>query len=552
MGDLAGSGLVVAGHPLLGAGVRVAGERDERLFMGRLSLATHGWVGDHEVFDTVLLPGTAFVELVLAAGREVGCNVLEDLTLEAPLVLGDASVQLQVSVAEAGEGEQRAVAVYSRVEDAFAGDEGEAGWVRHATGLLGCEPEGSVESGVLELQELAWPPVGAEPLDIEYLYDRLAEAGFGYGPVFRGVRAAWRDEGAVYAEVALSDQDAQDAQDADRFGIHPALFDAVFHAVIDMLRETFGHDKLPVPFSWSGVRLYQHGARTLRVCLGWDGESALTIAAVNENGVPVLAVNSLQARPIDIGALAAMRRPEKDALFAVHWQPVSPEAFQPTSPTRAMPADQRRARHARQARAQDTGSTEQGVVLLGGLELEGIEPQARYEGVAELLGALVEGAQAPGVVFAALPGSGGEAGGEAGGAGVAGATHAGVLEALELLQAWLAAQELGDTRLVFVGSGAVAVDGAEDPDLAAAAVWGLVRSAQSEHPDRFLLVDHLDAAGFPWMGVLAGGEPQLAVRGEKVFVPRLVRVGALAGEPEAGDGAAGDGGSGDGCGVFVG
>ena len=119
----------------------------------------------------------------------------------------------------------------------------------------------------------------------------------------------------------------------------------------------------------------------------------------------------------------------------------------------------------------------------------------------------------------------GEADGEADGGGVAGTTHAGVLEALELLQAWLAAKELGDTRLVFVGSGAVAVDGAEEPGLAAAAVWGLVRSAQSEHPDRFLLVDHVDAAGFPWMGVLAGGEPQLAVRGEKVFVPRLSTCG---------------------------
>jgi len=62
-----------------------------------LALSTHPWIGDHVLLDTVVVPGTAFVELTLAAGREMACETLEELTLEAPLVLDeDSAVQVQL------------------------------------------------------------------------------------------------------------------------------------------------------------------------------------------------------------------------------------------------------------------------------------------------------------------------------------------------------------------------------------------------------------------------------------------------------------------------
>ena len=73
---------------------------------------------------------------------------------------------------------------------------------------------------------------------------------------------------------------------------------------------------------------------------------------------------------------------------------------------------------------------------------------------------------------------------------------------LGLLQRWLASERLADTPLVVVTRRGIAV-GDEAPDLAFAPVWGLVRSAQSEHPGRFVLVD-VDGAGAPDWGVLAG------------------------------------------------
>ncbi|TDD59525.1 acyltransferase domain-containing protein, partial [Actinomadura rubrisoli] len=102
-----------SGHPLLGAAVPLA-EGDGLVLTGRLSAATTPWLADHRVGGAVLLPGTAFVDLALHAGDHVGCDRLDDLVLEAPLVLPDAgAVELQVSVGAPGDGGSRPLAFFS-------------------------------------------------------------------------------------------------------------------------------------------------------------------------------------------------------------------------------------------------------------------------------------------------------------------------------------------------------------------------------------------------------------------------------------------------------
>ncbi|MGC5409837.1 polyketide synthase dehydratase domain-containing protein, partial [Streptomyces sp. DT225] len=95
------------------------------------------------------------------------------------------------------------------------------------------------------------------------LYEELAGLGLAYGPVFRGLVAAWRLAGEVFAEVALP-EDA--AADAARFGLHPALFDAALHAIaLGDLVPAPEPGKPYLPFAWSGVRLHAAGATRLRV-----------------------------------------------------------------------------------------------------------------------------------------------------------------------------------------------------------------------------------------------------------------------------------------------
>ncbi len=110
---------------------------------------------------------------------------------------------------------------------------------------------------------------------------------------------------------------------------------------------------------------------------------------------------------------------------------------------------------------------------------------------------------------------------------------------LAVVQAWLTA-EPAESRLVVVTRGAMPAGDGVVTDPAASAVWGLVRAAQTENPDRIVLLDLDPAAGDgpePVLGaVLATGEPQLAVRGTTFSVPRLARVAAPASDPPAGFG----------------
>ncbi|HEY8983386.1 MAG TPA: beta-ketoacyl reductase, partial [Streptomyces sp.] len=96
-------------------------------------------------------------------------------------------------------------------------------------------------------------------------------------------------------------------------------------------------------------------------------------------------------------------------------------------------------------------------------------------------------------------------------------------DALELVQEWLADERSADARLVVVTSGAA---GPDADDVAGAAAWGLLKSAQTEQPGRIVLVDvdDLDAAWPSLPGALASGEPQIAVREGATLVPRAVRL----------------------------
>jgi malonyl CoA-acyl carrier protein transacylase len=494
--DLGAAGLGASEHPLLGASLALAGE-DEWLFTGRLSLSTQPWLADHVVLDSAILPGTAFVELALAAGAETGCESVEDLTLEAPLVLREqGGLQLQLTVGEPDESGRRQIAVYSR-PDADSGDGlgAEVEWSRHASGTLA--PAGPDGGGAFErLAAEAWPPQDAEPVRGDELYDRLADLGYAYGPVFQGVRTAWMRGDEVFAEIALGEEQAAEA---GSFGLHPALFDAALHPglVAFQDRDESGSGALSLPFSWGGVTLRRTGASALRVHMGPAEGDGQRITAIDEAGDGVLFVDSLVPRTVEVGQLEGARE-GSDSLFALGWPRLE---------------------------AGSTNGALWQIAVLGDMDLEGVDVE-RFETLDGLREALAGDAPAPDVVLA---GSLVEDGPDARD-GLAEAALAGARGALGLLQGWIADERLSDSRLVLVTRGAAAVGDDAAPDPAAASLWGHVRSAQAEHPGRFVLVD-VDGGEVPWQALLAAEEPQLAVRDGGIHVPRLERTAAAGGEP---------------------
>ncbi|WP_240450375.1 type I polyketide synthase [Streptomyces sp. 11-1-2] len=519
-GDPADLGLVSADHPLLGAAVELA-DGSTHLLTGRLTAGGgEGWLGEHVVAGARLVPGAAQVEWALRAADEAGCGAVEELALQVPLVLPDTGgLRVQVVVGEAADDGRRDVRVYSR-PDRDAETTADPVWVCHAVGVLGPHGEPAPQPAG------AWPPAGAEPVDTDGFYERAEAAGYGYGPAFQGVRKLWRDGADVLAEVALPEA----AGDRAGFGIHPALLDAALHpagmltAGTEQERDT---GQVWLPFAWNGVSLWAAGATTVRVRLspreqGTDGERALRLTVADAVGDPVLTVDSLVLRPARTDQLRTAGRGAVDGLFTLDWIPL-PEA----------------------APGADTGLREPvagdgGWVVLGAEDAAlGLPGVVRHPDLEALVAALDAGTPAPSVALTAVPPSTT--------AVDMGATEADALAAvgrtLDLLRGWLAEPRLADSRLVVVTHGAVTAGGpvAEDSyagavDAAGAAVWGLLRSAQAENPERFVLLDR-DPQGVPdadenGAAVLDGvlravalDEPQVAVGSGRVWAPRLIRAG---------------------------
>ncbi|MFH8620282.1 type I polyketide synthase, partial [Streptomyces sp. NPDC017979] len=499
VGDVGAAGLRRVEHALLPAAVALAD--GGVLLSGRVTATgDHAWLADHRILGTVLVPGAAFVEWALRAADEAGCGGVDELVLQAPLVVPDTgAVQIQVVVDAAAPDGGRDVRVYSRVErpaehEGPDGDDGQE-WTCHAEGTL--TPRSRTAPAPEEAA--TWPPAGAHPLDVTGFYERTEAAGYGYGPAFQGVRAAWRDGDDVLAEVELS----EDAGDRDGFGIHPALLDAALHPGM-LLAEPTADGPVWVPYAWRGVTLWADGALRVRVRLSPDrapaaGERALRLTVSDPSGAAVIGAASLVLHPVEPGQLeAAGRRDGPRGLFALDWIPTDADVDP----------------------AAETG-TWAGL----GLRLPGPD-HASYPDLATLTAGM-DDAPAPAVVLADLAA---DTDGDDDGSHVA-------RRALALVRHWLTEPRLAETRLVVVTRRAVASD---EPDPAAAAAWGLVRTAQVEEPGRFTILD-LDPADLPAseagaeqpavpQGVvtaaaraLAANEPQAAVRDGRLLVPRLAR-----------------------------
>ncbi|MFJ9567943.1 SDR family NAD(P)-dependent oxidoreductase, partial [Streptomyces fuscichromogenes] len=477
-GDSTAIGQTPAQHPLIGSVVELAGTTTTVL-TGRLSLRTHGWIADHAVAGQVLLPGTAFVELALRAADETGCDRVGELTLLEPLVLPErGGIQLRVEVGEPGTDGHRTLGVHSRPDTDTKG----TNWTCHATGILETGTPPAAHTPDLTV----WPPADAHAVDLTDLYPDLAQQGYGYGPGFQGLRSLWRRGTEVYAEVALPDALRADA---GTFGIHPALLDAALHAVL----ATGGPaDGIRLPFSWQGVTLRASGAQSLRLALtpaGEDDTVALTLA--DPTGALVATIDTLVWRTADLSRLGT---PDiTDALLRTDWTPLAPAPATPAPWTLL-------------------GPDHHGLAAAG-------TPGHRFADLAELTAALDAGTTVQGPVLAACPA-------QDTAENPAAAAHTAVHDALDLVQRWLADERLAGLRLGLVTRGAVAAPGTDQlTDLANAPVWGLIRSAQSENPGRFLLVDvdtdERSAAALP--AALATDTAQLALRGGDVLVPRLAR-----------------------------
>ncbi|GAB1823184.1 thioester reductase domain-containing protein [Herbidospora sp. RD11066] len=454
----------VSDHPLLGSPVEVAG-RDEVLISGALSTSIAPWLGEHRLFGSQVVPSSVLLEMAVRAGDEVGCPHVDELVVDEQVVLPErARLRVQLTVDAPDDAGRRRISVHT------GADEDRPVWTLAARGVL--SPRRNAEEGLSE-----WPPPGAEPLDADLLLRHRADAGFALGPFFSGLLAAWRRDGELFAEVRLPAD-----TDADGFSVHPALLDAALHPAALLT----GHPG--VVAEWRGVTVHAAGADAARVRITPAENGAVSVLLADASGTALARAAAVVTRPAsedEVGA--ALARPG-EALFRVAWTPVIP--------------------------AGPTGGAGPAVLETGH---GGLPWPLRFTGIDEALSAAgtFTALVAP-LMFAAEDDAEDT---------VADRAQSAVLRALELVRAWNDDERSAEVPLIFLTRRAIDAD--DTPvDLAAAPVWGLLRSAQSEMPGRFRLIDIDDdpASMSALPAAIATGEAQLAVRAGSVAVPRLARL----------------------------
>ena len=460
------------------------------------------------MFDTVLLPGTGLLELAFAAARAVGLSVVSQLTLVSPLVLpseGAVRLQVQLDGPEAGEEGRlegsRGLSIYSRAEDAAEG----ASWRLHAQGVLASEAveqEAAAEETGLEI----WPPVGGEPIDLTGHYAALAGRGYGYGPSFQGLVEAWRVGDAVYGRAVLAEALRSSA---DEYGLHPALLDSALHVLsFDRVAGAGGSEgSLLLPFEWSEVSLAATGARELRIRASversGEGEALAQLQLADGHGRAVARVGGLLLREASEAQIREASRSEAQHLYRLEWRAVGLSEAGPEALPLMVGGDGALAARLGLAHADSVAA------LVARLDAgAGVPSQIVFDHVAEPDGSLVA------------------------------AAHAAATRGLEELQGILGEARLNETKVTWLTSGAVATGPDEGASgLSRAPLWGLVRSARAEHPDRRLQLVDVDAAVIDaaLLGKLLStqAEPELALRHGSVLAPRLARAGTAAGALQA-------------------
>ena len=443
------------------------------LLSGRLSRRSAPWLVDHTIAGTVLVPGTAFVELALRAAFAAGAAGVGELTLQAPLVLpAQGAVEVQVAVGGEDARGRRTLTVHARPAGADP-----TPWTLHATGHTTGHPAPHSAAASSGLPGGAWPPAGSTPVDLDGLYQRLAAVGYDYGPAFRGLTAAWRSGEDLFAEVRLPQELRASA---GGFTVHPALLDSVLHLLVLEAAEGPADAGLLVPFSFSDVSMTTGGPTDLRVRLT-PAAGGVRLQLSDTTGRSTGEVGSVALRPVPRDLLAPTATGTGVGLYDLAWVEPGPLAARATAQPWAVLEGPRSAAVA----AALTGAGVRATVVrdLDALLAADTDP------VPPVLVAVCD--DTPATARRTL--------------------H----EVLELVRRTTADERLSGSRLVL----------AADPrSLAGAPVWGLVRSALAEYPEGLTLVDIAEDTAGSWahlVAAVANGEPQCAVRADRLLVPRL-------------------------------
>jgi malonyl CoA-acyl carrier protein transacylase len=311
-------------HPLLGEQLQLAGTEEIR-FSAQISqhLSNLTYLADHRIFDRVILPLTAYLEMALAAGKKAFLDdniTLEEVFIEQPLVLSAGQKELNTLqlVLTPKDTNIYAFEIFSLIA---AGEKTQKiTWIRHAFGQLLLTKKGKESKADRTKFELAiWQEQCSEQISGETFYQGRRSQYIDFGPSFQGVEKLWKGDGAALGRIRVPEMVWQDT---DKYQLHPALLDASLHILGEILPEgTY------LPVILDKLQVYHPPSRDLwsyaRLIEGKTSESETLKVEVNlfdDGGNLVAWVSGLSLRRAH---QTQINRPSdlENHLYEVVWQP---------------------------------------------------------------------------------------------------------------------------------------------------------------------------------------------------------------------------------------
>ncbi|MEM9455499.1 MAG: type I polyketide synthase [Myxococcota bacterium] len=514
-----------AGHPLLGSSFDAApsapGAPSQRYFGTTLDLRRLSYLGDHRVHDTVIVPGSAYLEAGLAACGGMGAELLEVSFSEAFVLPTEQPREIQLVLTECT----------PRRFEIFGRRPGEP-WVRHASGR---SVEGN-HPGEPDLRDLAAIEARcAETLTGPEHYRALTGRGLDYGPRFALVKSVRRRPAEAIATLQC---DAALMAEASAYTVHPALLDGAFQVMSAAIgRDADDEATTYLPVALDRLRVWRSPReRELRVHVvsrpadpGYEAD----IEVLTPSGECVIEARGLRARPL---ARDARGHATEHHHFEIQWRPS-------TMPTAELPR--------RWLLLMDEGGVGESLrraLLDAGVQVAVAGPGASVTDGAfdpddpeDHRRALHEpfGADPPHVVIHAL---GLDAPPDLDPEALRIAQSRGSHSLLHTVQALVRAGHRNPPRLVVLSRGAQPAAGTPVCP-SQASVWGLARAIRHEHPELRCTCVDLDprtsaTPGSAWnpalLPALVGDEEdQIALRGEQRLVARLAPVDRPEGQLDA-------------------
>ncbi|MEM6446994.1 MAG: SDR family NAD(P)-dependent oxidoreductase, partial [Cyanobacteria bacterium P01_D01_bin.123] len=307
-------------HPLLGYPLRLAASSD-LCFENVLSQDAPAYLRDHGLFQTAILPATAYIDIALAAGAQALKTYdvrLEDVVIQQPLPLPEGvriTVQTVLSSID-DDPKARAFQVFSQADTA-----NDDSWLLHVSGVVR-----AAESQTLPPVNLAACQADlATELPVEMYYQTLWEQGLEYGPNFQGIRQLRHgDGGRILGEVLLPEHLLPELDD---YTLHPVLLDACLQTVGVAFADDDRRDPC-MPVGIGCVRAYRRPGNRVwcyvdHVHFESDRRQSATVdlSVLDETGAVVARVESLSLRRVNRQTLQhALRKDNNDWLYQLNWR----------------------------------------------------------------------------------------------------------------------------------------------------------------------------------------------------------------------------------------